>query len=175
MLLAEIVRQRVTRAVVTLFAPAVVAECERLGVGGQFTGKVGGLVDHLHGEPIEISGTVTGLFDGKWVETEARHGGRRHNDQGPTAVLQLEGNHTLVLNSLQTPPFSLGQLTCLGIDPSKARIIVVKAAVAHKAAYAPVAAEMIEVDTPGVTAVNPARFSYRNIPRPMFPLDSHLV
>ena len=170
-LLAEILKQRATCAVFTLFAPAAVAECQRLSVGGVFSGKVGGAVDCLHGDPIEVTGTVTGLFDGKWVETEARHGGRRHNDQGPTAVMRLNGDHTLVLNSLQTPPFSLGQLTSLGIDPSRAQMIVVKAAVAHKAAYAPVAAEMIEVDTPGVTAVNPARFSYRHIRRPMFPLD----
>ena len=170
-LLAEIFKQRARGAVVTLFAPAAVAECQRLGVGGRFAGIVGGMVDRLHGGPVEVHGTVTGLFDGKWLETEARHGGRRHNDQGPTAVLKGDGDLTLVLNSLQTPPFSLGQLTSLGIEPSKAKMIVVKAAVAHKAAYAPVAAEMIEVDTPGVTAVNPARFTYRHIRRPMFPLD----
>jgi len=33
------------------------------------------------------------------------------------------------------------------------------------------AAEIIEVDTPGVTAVNPARFTYHHIARPMFALD----
>jgi microcystin degradation protein MlrC len=148
-----------------------VTECQRLGVGGRFHGPVGGAVDEYHGDPVEVSGVVTGLFDGQWVETEARHGGRRHNDQGPTAVLALDGGTTLVLNSLQTPPFSLGQLTSLGIDPARATMIVVKAAVAYKAAYAPVAADIIEVDTPGVTAVNATRFPYRNIPRPMFPLD----
>jgi microcystin degradation protein MlrC len=170
-LLGEILKQKATGAVVTLFAPSGVATCQQLGVGGRFAGQVGGLVDRLHGEPVEISGVVTGLFDGKWVETEARHGGRRHNDQGPTAVLKIDGDNTLVLNSLQTPPFSLGQLTSVGIDPGKAKMIVVKAAVAYKAAYAPVAAEVIEVDTPGVTAVNPGRFDYKHIPRPMFPLD----
>jgi microcystin degradation protein MlrC len=174
-LLAEILTQKANGAVITLYAPAAVATCQRLGVGGRFTGKVGGMVDRLHGEPVEISGTVTGLFDGKWVETEARHGGRRHNDQGPTAVLKLDGDNTLVLNSLQTPPFSLGQLTSLGIDPGGAKMIVVKAAVAYKAAYAPVAAEIIEVDTPGVTAVNPGHFDYQHIPRPMFPLDDSRV
>ena len=174
-LLAEILRQRATGAVVTLYAPAAVATCQRLGVGGRFEGRLGGAVDELHGEPVEIHGVVTGLFDGKWVETEARHGGRRHNDQGPTAVLRIDGDNTLVLNSLQTPPFSLGQLTSVGIDPGKVKIIVVKAAVAYKAAYAPVAAEIIEVDTPGVTAVNPARFSYKHIPRPMFPLDDRKI
>jgi len=170
-LLVELVKQRAQPAVVTLFAPATVAECQQLGVGGRFVGSVGGRVDRLHGNPVEVTGTVTGLFDGKWTETEARHGGRRHNDQGPTAVLTLAGGNTLVLNSLQTPPFSLGQLTSVGVDPSRAKVIVVKAAIAYKAAYAPVAAEIIDVDTPGVTAVNPARFDYHNIPRPMFPLD----
>ena len=75
----------------------------------------------------------------------------------------------LVLNSLRHPPFSLGQLTCLGIEPEKQRILVVKAAIAYKAAYKPVAGTIIEVDTPGLTAVNPARFSYRHV-RKMYPL-----
>ena len=170
-LLAAILKQQASAAVVVLYAADAVNECRRLGVGARFARRVGGNVDRLHGDPVDVSGEITGLFDGTWVETEARHGGRRHNDQGPTAVLKLDGGSTLVLNSLQTPPFSLGQLTSLGIDPRAAQMIVVKAAVAYKAAYAPVAAEVIEVDTPGVTAVNPARFTYRHIPRPMFPLD----
>jgi microcystin degradation protein MlrC len=62
-------------------------------------------------------------------------------------------------------------LTSLGIDPRLARVIVVKAAVAYKAAYAPIAGEIIPVDTPGLTAINPARFTYSHIHRPMFPLD----
>jgi microcystin degradation protein MlrC len=76
-----------------------------------------------------------------------------------------------VLNTLRTPPFSLGQLTSLGIDPRQAKIIVVKAAVAYRAAYQSVAGEVIPVDTPGLTAINPARFTYTRIKRPMFPLD----
>lgn len=167
-LLAEMLKQKVDSGVVVLFAPDAVRECEP---GSRFARRVGGAVDRLHGDPVDVSGTVTGLFDGTWVEAEARHGGRRHNDQGPTAVVRLDGGITLVLNSLQTPPFSLGQLTSLGIDPRTVRMVVVKAAVAYKAAYAPVAAEIVEVDTPGVTAVSPARFPYRHIPRPMFPLD----
>lgn len=170
-LLAEMLRQGVNSGVVVLFAPDAVRACQRTGVRSRFAGPVGGAVDRRHGDPVNVSGTITGLFDGTWVETEARHGGRRHNDQGPTAVIQLDGGLTLVLNSLQTPPFSLGQLTSLGIDLRAVQMVVVKAAVAHKAAYAPIAAEIIEVDTPGLTAVNPARFTYHHIARPMFPLD----
>ena len=77
----------------------------------------------------------------------------------------------VVLNSFRHPPFSLGQLTSLGIRPETARILIVKAAVAYKAAYAPIAGTIIEVDTPGLTASNPSRFTYRNIRRPILPLD----
>ena len=86
--------------------------------------------------------------------------------------MEVGGPNLLVLNSLRTPPFSLGQLTSLGIDPARQAILVVKAAVAHKASYVPIAGRVIEVDTPGLTAIDPARFPFRHIRRPMFPLDA---
>ena len=169
-LLAELIRQHAKGFVVVLHAPTAVTAAKHAGVGGVLEAMVGG-ADGWHGNPIHIRGTVRSLHDGKWVEAEARHGGRRQNDQGHTAVLDLGDGNTLVLNSLRTPPFSLGQLTSLGLDPAHARIIVVKAAVAYKAAYAPIAGEIIPVDTPGLTAINPARFQYKHIHRPMFPLE----
>jgi microcystin degradation protein MlrC len=90
---------------------------------------------------------------------------------GLTAVVELSGNNLIVLNSLRHPPFSLGQLTCLGIQPQSQRLLVVKAAIAYKAAYVPVAGTIIEVDTPGLTTVNPERIPYRHIRRPLYPLE----
>jgi microcystin degradation protein MlrC len=89
---------------------------------------------------------------------------------GLTALVELPDRNLLVLSSLRHPPFSLGQLTCLGIQPERQRFLVVKAAIAYKAAYAPIAGTIIEVDTPGLTAINPHRYPYRHIRRPMFPL-----
>jgi microcystin degradation protein MlrC len=170
-LLAELLRQGAKGFVVVLYAPESVRRAEAARVGGTFEESVGGAVDRMHGDPVAVRGTVRSLHDGKWVESEARHGGRRQNDQGPTAVIDLGDGNTLVLDTLRTPPFSLGQLTSVGIDPRTAKVIVVKAAVAYKAAYAPIAGEVIEVDTPGLTAINPARFTYARIRRPMYPLD----
>jgi len=171
-LFEELLRQRATGFVVVLHAPTAVLAAKEAGIGRAFDATVGGAADRLHGEPVAVRGVVRSLHDGKWVEGEPRHGGRRENDQGHTAVIDLGDSNTLVLNSLRTPPFSLGQLTSLGIDPRQAKIVVVKAAVAYKAAYAPVAGEIIPVDTPGLTAINPARFTYTRIRRSMFPLDS---
>jgi microcystin degradation protein MlrC len=170
-LLAELIKQKASGFVVVIHSPGGVKAAEAAGVGGTVEVTVGGSVDRMHGDPVAVRGTVRLLHDGKWVEVEARHGGRRENDQGRTAVLDLGDGNTLVINTLRTPPFSLGQLTSLGVDPRQARVIVVKAAVAYKAAYAPIAGEVIEVDTPGLTAINPARFTYARIRRPMYPLD----
>lgn len=170
-LLAELLRQQSKGFIVVLHAPQAVTAAKSAGIGATIDLAVGGAVDHMHGDPVRIRGVVKSLHLGKWTETEARHGGWRENDQGHTAVLDLGDHNTLVLNSHRTPPFSLGQLTSLGINPREARAIVVKAAVAYKAAYAPIAGEIIPVDTPGLTAINPARFTYKHIPRPMYPLD----
>jgi microcystin degradation protein MlrC len=171
LLLRELIRQGATDAVVCLCDPAAVQACTRAGINSTVKLSVGGKADQLQGGPVEVSGRVRVLHDGTYVEPLVRHGGKRLNHMGLTALVEAEGRNLLVLNSLRHPPFSLGQLTCLGIDPRRQRILVVKAAIAYKAAYAPVAGSIIEVDTPGLTAVNPARFSYQHIRRPMFPLD----
>lgn len=50
-------------------------------------------------------------------------------------------------------------------------MLVVKTAIAYRAAYEPIAGRIIEVDTPGSTAVNPVRFTYRYTRRPLNGLD----
>jgi microcystin degradation protein MlrC len=167
----ELLRQGATDSVVCLYAPDEVAQCVAAGPGNDVALTVGGKVDRLHGEPIELTGRVNLLHDGTYIEPEVRHGGRRVNHMGTTALVELPGRNLLVLTTQRHPPFSLGQLTCLGIEPRRQRILVVKAAIAYKAAYAPVAGTIIEVDTPGLTAVNPTRFNYRHIRRPLFPLE----
>jgi microcystin degradation protein MlrC len=170
-LLAELLRQGATGAVVVLYDPESVETCTHAGVGGQAHMAVGGKTDDRHGEPVTVTGVVRRLHDGKFRETAARHGGRREWDQGRTVVLDLPGEVTLVLNSLRTAPFSLEQLRSVGLTPEAARIVVVKAAVAFRAAYEPIAGEIIEVDTPGVTAVDPARLTFHAARRPLWPLD----
>jgi microcystin degradation protein MlrC len=170
-ILAEMLRQGATDGVVCLYAPAEAQQCAQAGVGGEVQMTVGGKVDRLHGDPVRVSGRVRILHDGTYIEHEVRHGGKRINHMGLTALVEVAGRNLLVLTSQRHPPFSLGQLTCLGIQPQRQRMLVVKAAIAYKSAYGPIAGTIIEVDTPGLTAVNPRRFTYRHIRRPMYPLD----
>ena len=169
-ILAELVRQKASGFVVVVFDPEAVQTCIQAGVGGAVSLEVGGKADNQHGDPVSIKGKVRLIHDGQYIETQPRHGGQRYHDQGLTTVVAV-GDSLVVLTSRRQTPFSLQQLISLGIDPTAMRMIVVKAAVAYRAAYEPIAGQIIEVDTPGLTAVNPLHFTYHDIRRPLFPLD----
>ncbi|RKU26350.1 MlrC domain protein [Candidatus Poribacteria bacterium] len=169
-ILTELVKQNVSGYVVVLCDPPCVQSCVQTGVGNKVSLKVGGKADNQHGEPVSIQGIVRSIHDGHFIETEPRHGGQRNHDQGLTSVVAV-GDSLVVLTSKRQTPFSLHQLYSLGIDPERMRMIVVKAAIAYRAAYEPIAGKIIEVDTPGLTAVNPLHFTYNNVRRPLFPLD----
>ena len=169
-ILAELVRQEASGYVVVVYDPEAVQTCIQAGVGNSVSLQVGGKADDLHGDPVSIQGNVRLIHDGRYEETQPRHGGQRYHDQGLTVVVAV-GDSLVVLTSRRQTPFSLQQLLSLGVDPTAMRMIVVKAAVAYRAAYEPIAGQIIEVDTPGLTAVNPLHFEYHDIRRPLFPLD----
>jgi microcystin degradation protein MlrC len=75
------------------------------------------------------------------------------------------------VTSQRSSPNSLHQLISCGVYPERQRILVVKGAIAPRAAYEPIAARIIEVDTPGLTSVNPARYTYTRVRRPLFGLE----
>ncbi len=169
-ILAELLRQKASGFVVILCDPESVRTCIQVGVGNEISLQVGGKTDNLHGKSVAIQGKVRLIHDGHFIETEPRHGGQKYHNQGLTSVVAI-GDSLVVLTSNRQTPFSLQQLLSLGIDPKAMRMIVVKAAIAYRAAYEPIAGEIIEVDTPGLTAVNPLHFKYRHVRRPLFPLD----
>jgi len=169
-ILSELLRQGARGAVTVIYDPAAAAACAGAGIGGDVKLDVGGKTDHLHGTPVSIEGRVRTLTDGRFFEPEPRHGGQTRWNQGLTAVIELSTGSLVAVNSARTSPNSIHQLTSLGIVPRHQRILVVKAAIAYRAAYEPIAGEIIEADTPGVTAVNPLRFTYEHVHRPLWPL-----
>ncbi|MCS6862799.1 MAG: MlrC C-terminal domain-containing protein, partial [Abditibacteriales bacterium] len=114
-------------------------------------------------------------------QQEEEEGKRSEAAEGITEVkvMELEENfkmpnptpNYLVLTSKREPPFSLEQLRSLGIKPEQQRILVVKAAIAFRAAYQPIAGRIIEVNTPGLTCIDPKRFNYRRVRRPLYGLE----
>jgi len=170
-LLAEVMRQGARLAMVVLYDPESVDACLRAGVRQPVSLQVGGKTDAMHGAPVAIEGRVRTIGDGVFVETQVRHGGWGGGDQGISAVVETAEGHTIVLTSRRMAPMSLEQVISLGVHPERHRILIVKGVVAPRAAYEPIAGEVLLVDTPGVTSDNPAAFDYRHRRRPLFPLQ----
>ena len=176
-MLAELLAQQAESWLVVLTDAEAVQSCISAGVGADVSLVVGGKTDDMHGNPIPIEGRVKSLHDGRYIETEARHGGQRYQDQGLSAVVEIpaktpELSSFLILTTNREPPFSLQQLISLGITPQRQHILTVKAAIAFRAAYEPIAGEIIEVDSGGLTAVNPSRFTYRHIRDNLWGIES---
>jgi microcystin degradation protein MlrC len=96
-------------------------------------------------------------------------GGEESGSWGSRAYVGLH------LTERKTPPFDLAQLRGVGVIPEAQKMIVVKSAVAYRAAYLPIAAGVVEMDTAGLCSANLGRFPYRHLGRPIFPLDGALI
>jgi microcystin degradation protein MlrC len=77
-----------------------------------------------------------------------------------------------VFTSRRMPPMSLEQLLSVGIKPERKKILIVKGVTAPRAAYEPIAAEIMLVDTPGSTRADASSFTFRRRRCPLYPLES---
>ncbi|HEY3965884.1 MAG TPA: M81 family metallopeptidase [Planctomycetaceae bacterium] len=94
-------------------------------------------------------------------------------DMGRCAVVRHRGI-TILLTSHKTPPFDLGQWRSQGIEPEQLAVIAVKAAVAHRRVYDPIAGAHYTVETPGPCSSNLPAFPFRHVRRPVYPLDTEI-
>jgi microcystin degradation protein MlrC len=174
-LLAEAIRQGLKgeqSLLLSLFDPSAVQACVSAGVGSTVTLKVGAGTDHLHGEPVEVTGYVRAITDGKFEEPKPIHGGFRFFDYGPSVALDTEDGHTIALHTVRgIGNMSREQYYFMGIFPEKYRVIICKGTVSPRAAYEPIAREIIMADSQGVTSANMSSFSYQNRRVPLYPFE----
>jgi len=155
--------------VAVIWDPAAVSEAVKAGVGETVRLSLGGHTDELHGEPLSVEGRVKNVTDGKFIN-EGPMGTGSESDMGATVVMEIGGNDVIVTTK-RLQPLDLQVYRSQGIDPTAKRFIVVKSSVHYRAAHEPIAKEVVELDTPGLTSPRLAGFGFKNIRRPIFPLD----
>lgn len=77
----------------------------------------------------------------------------------------------VLLTSRKISPSDLGQWRSLGVDPEGFFAVGIKASTEHRDAYGPKAAASYVLDLPGPCAANLGRLPFRNVRRPIYPLD----
>jgi microcystin degradation protein MlrC len=168
--LRELVRVGARSAVVAcIWDPQAVARCAEAGVGASVTLDVGGKVDQRHGAPLRVTGLVRTLSDGRFVHKGPMARGLPGR-LGTTAVLDVN-DVKVILISYRWQTLDPEMIRFVGLDPLDHKILVVKSTIHYRAAFEPIAREIIEVDAPGLSSSNLARFDFQRIRRPIFPLD----
>ena len=164
--LRALVSHRIPDAAICLNDPEAVdalADCEP---GDTRTLSLGGKGSRLDDGPVELEVQFVSRSDGRFeLEDKQSHLASMVGDfceMGPTAVVRHEGL-TILLTSKRTAPFDLGQWHSQGVRIEDMNVVVVKAAVAHRAAYDPITARSFTVDTPGPCSSNLKRLSYKNL------------
>jgi microcystin degradation protein MlrC len=155
--------------VATICDPGTVETAFAAGAGATIAAAVGGKMSAASGTPVTGSWEVLSLGEGVVRNTGpmGRGGSSRH---GRTAALRRRGI-TVVVTSRRQQVLDPAIVEAHRIDPSAAQWIAVKSAVHLRAAFEPIAAEIVEVDAGGLATEDLARFAYHHVRRPIVPLD----
>jgi microcystin degradation protein MlrC len=159
-------------AIAQLADKEAVDHCLEAGIGESIQLTVGGKQDAFHGAPVEVLGVIRHISDGTYIRDGPQNpGGEEH--MGPTVVLEIGGRNgiDLMLTSYRAHPSDLQHFRSVGIEPTKKRILVLKSAAHYRAAFGPIATEIIEVDAPGICHPYLERFTWKRLNRPIWPLD----
>ncbi len=172
--LKAVLEARLEDGVLAVMAdPEAVGEAVSAGVGNEIVMDLGGKTDELHGEPLRVKGFVKLISDGKFI-AKGPMGTGSERDLGLTAVLRV-GGVDIIVTEKRVQPTDLQLYRSLGMEPSEKKFIVVKSSVHYRAAHEPIAKEVIELDTPGLTSPRLAGFDFKKIRRPIFPLDLEML
>jgi microcystin degradation protein MlrC len=170
-ILAAALRMGVKKFLQSLYDPEAVQACVAAGVGAEVTLDVGAKTDKMHGEPVRVTGTVKTITDGVFEVTRPNHGGFKHFDSGTTVRLDTTDEHTLLLTSRRAGNTTREGMYHAGIFPEEYRVVVAKGVVSPRPAYQPIAAEIILVNTPGVTTADLSFFDFKDRRVPLYPFE----
>jgi microcystin degradation protein MlrC len=156
-------------AVGHIYDPATAQVATAAGAGKTVRVRLGGRIDPAFGAPIETEALVQSVSDGSFINDGPMGKGVR-TEMGPTAVLRIGGIEVIVIsNRLQNT--DLQTFLSQGIDPRQRRVVVVKSVHHFRAAYAPIAREVMIVDSGALCTPDPKRHAYQRLRRPIWPLD----
>lgn len=157
-LLAELVRQDADAVLGLINDAESAAACHAAGEGAEVTLRLGGKSD---GAPLEVTGKVLRLSDGRFTCTGPMTGGNIA-DLGPSALLGI-GRVKVVLVSRKMQAHDQALFRHLGVEPAAEKIVAVKSSVHFRADFQPLAERVIVVAAPGPVVADPSSLPFQNL------------
>ena len=149
---------------------AAVQALHKAKPGAQVQIALGGKTDPAFGGgPLVLKGELVSISDGQYVGDGPILGGL-HRSYGPSAVLRVADMEILIV-TIAKQMLDLQQFKSFGILPECKGVIALKSMQHFRAAFEPIAGQVIVCDSGALCTLHYDRLPYRNVPRPIFPLD----
>ena len=173
--LAEVIRQGLSDvAVFAIYDPEAVEKMAAAGVGNRVALDIGGKLKmpaiSRQSRPLPVAGTVKLISDGRYRITGPMGRGMVMS-MGTTAVLDT-GDIEIVVISRHVEPNDPGCLTSVGIVPQHKRFLMLKSRIHYRAGFRNIAGTVVECAGCGVCTSDYSELTFKNVRRPIFPLDS---
>jgi microcystin degradation protein MlrC len=150
-----------------LWDPVAVQLAFAAGEGSRLTVRLGGKIGPISGDPLDVTVTVRGLVH-ELVQRWPQQVGHSEIPMGAAAWLEADGVD-VVVTTVREQAFGLELFTAFGIDPREKRLLVLKSANHFRAAYDPVAREVLYVDAGGALPTDPRAIPYTRFDRQAYP------
>ncbi len=169
-LLRELIRRQARGAAAAIWDPETVQQAIEIGVGNDGAFRIGGKAAGEYGDPVDVRGHVARLSDGNFTGWGPVVRGQQVRC-GLTARIDV-GELKLVVTSVRHAANDRGYFRVAGVFPEQEPLLVIKSRGHFRADFEPIAHEIIEVDAPGAANPNLHRFEFKNVRRPIWPLDT---
>ncbi|MGH2369327.1 MAG: MlrC C-terminal domain-containing protein, partial [Chloroflexota bacterium] len=159
---------------VSVVDAVAVGACHAAGRGAEIEVRLGASLDPVRHRPLTLHRRVHWAGDGFFrCEGPQWHGRRMRG--GRAACLRAGRHQSVAVVVSERPCFvwDPGFYRMAGLDVSAAQVVVVKSAVAYRAAFGGIAAGSIVVDGPGASPSNLHRVEVElnRVQRPLYPFD----
>jgi microcystin degradation protein MlrC len=161
-------------AAIFLVDPEAALQLSRAGVGASVTLPIGGKLDPRYSQPVQVSGRVRLISDGRWTPRARGYNTGIETSMGTSVIFEI-GQVRVLIAERAAMTVDPELFRSHGIDPAYMKIVVVKSPNGFRAAYEPIAKRIFIVDTPGASTAKLETLPWQRIARPIYPLDRDLT
>ncbi|MEZ4659630.1 MAG: MlrC C-terminal domain-containing protein [Caldilineaceae bacterium] len=151
-------------AIGCMWDPVVVEVAKELGEGVEADLRIGGKMGPMSGDPVDLRVRV-----GKIALDAFQSFGQGRAKMGDAVALHGPNGIDIVAISHRTQTFSPEVFSNVGIDPLQKKILIVKSMQHFYAGFAPIAAQIMHVATPGALVPDVTLLPYQSR-RTMWPM-----
>jgi len=160
-------------AAFAIYDPAAVQQAIAAGIGAEVALAIGGrlAMPQIPGDsrPLCVTGTVKTIASGRF-RNKGPMGRGVLTDMGPSVVIDT-GRVEIALISRHVEPSDLNCLLALGIDPMQKRYVMLKSRIHWRAGLGAMAKAVVECAGIGVCTSDYSQLTFKNVRRPIYPLD----